>query len=341
MRGDSPRPRPAFRDDPPVTLPPRPPTARIDDTTVDPAGEFERAVLDHLYEGVYYVDRARRIRYWNAGAEALTGYQAPAVVGQFCYQNLLNHVDASGKQLCRSGCPLSATMRDGVPRQADVFLRHREGHRVAVRVRTTPVRDREGAVIGAVEIFNESADGSDVQREISELRDLAMHDALTGVPNRRHFEMSTRSRIAELAGYGRRFGLLIADIDRFKLVNDLHGHATGDIALRTVARTLLESSRGGDNIARFGGEEFALTITDVDEASLRAIAERFRVLVERSRVTANGQDLQVTISIGGAIAEVGDTAETLFERADAALYRAKEGGRNRVVLAGDPGASAR
>jgi diguanylate cyclase len=114
-----------------------------------------------------------------------------------------------------------------------------------------------------------------------------------------------------------------------------------DLALRTVARTLLESSRGGDNIARFGGEEFALTITDVDEASLRAIAERFRVLVERSRVTANGQDLQVTISIGGAIAEVGDTAETLFERADAALYRAKEGGRNRVVLAGDPGASAR
>jgi predicted signal transduction protein with EAL and GGDEF domain len=96
-----------------------------------------------------------------------------------------------------------------------------------------------------------------------------------------------------------------------------------------------------DLIARFGGEEFALTITDVDEASLRAIADRFRVLVERSRVTVNGRDLQAAICIGGAIAEVGDTAETLFERADAALYRAKEGGRNRVVLAGDPGASAR
>jgi len=80
-----------------------------------------------------------------------------------------------------------------------------------------------------------------------------------------------------------------------------------------------------------------LSITDVDEASLRAIADRFRVLVERSRVTVNGRDLQATISIGGAIAEVGDTAETLFERADAALYRAKEGGRNRVVLAGDRG----
>ncbi len=301
----------------------------------DPAGEFEHAALDQLYEGVYYVDRARRIRYWNAGAEGLTGYSAPAVVGQFCYENILNHVDATGKELCRSGCPLSATMLDGVPREADVFLRHREGHRVAVKVRTSPVSDREGRIIGAVEIFNESTELSAVRREVSELRDLAMHDALTGLPNRRHFEMSMASRVAELAGYGRRFGLLIADIDRFKLVNDVHGHATGDVVLRTVARTLLESTRVADGIARFGGEEFVLTITDVEEVRLRAIAERFRALVERSRVTTGRQDLHVTISVGGAIAEVGDTADALFERADAALYRAKQTGRNRVVLDGD------
>lgn len=181
----------------------------------------------------------------------------------------------------------------------------------------------------------DSTELSTARREVSELRDLAMHDAPTGLPNRRNFEMSMASRIAELAGYGRRFGLLIADIDRFKLVNDRHGHATGDVALRTVARTLLESSRAGDEIARFGGEEFILTITDVDEPALRAIAKRFRVLVERSRVRTGELDLAVTISIGGAIAGVGDTAEAIFERAAAALDRAKEGGRNRVQLAGD------
>ena len=151
--------------------------------------------------------------------------------------------------------------------------------------------------------------------------------------------MSIASRIAELAGYGRRFGLLIADIERFKLVHDRHGHATGNVALRTVARTLLESSRAGDDIARFGGEEFALTITDVDETGLRAIAERFRVLVRRSRVRVGQQDLPVTISVGGTIAEVGDTAEAILERADAALYRAKEGGLNRVWLAANAGAA--
>ncbi|HSW40926.1 MAG TPA: diguanylate cyclase [Patescibacteria group bacterium] len=300
---------------------------------------FERAVIDHLYDGVYYVDRARRIRYWNQGAARLTGYAASAIVGQFCYQNLLNHVDTTGKQLCRSACPLAATLGDGEPREAEVFLSHSEGHRVPVRVRTSPVRDREGRVIGAVEIFDDSTELSAARREASELRDLAMRDALTGLPNRRHFEMSMASRIAELAGYDRRFGLLVADIDRFKLVNDEHGHTAGDAALRTVARTLLQASRAMDDISRYGGEEFVLTITDVDEVALRGVAERFRVLVEQSRIRAGEQDLRVTISLGGTIAEVGDTAEAIFARADAALYRAKEGGRNRVVLRGDAGAA--
>jgi diguanylate cyclase (GGDEF)-like protein/PAS domain S-box-containing protein len=296
---------------------------------------FERAVIENLYEGVYYVDRGRRIRFWNEGAERLTGFAADAVVGHFCYDNLLNHVDVAGMPLCRGRCPLAATMEDRQPREAEVFLRHREGHRVPVRVRASPVLDRDGKVIGAVEIFDDNSEISAARREISELRDIAMRDPLTGLPNRRHFEMSIATRIAELAGYGRRFGLLIADIDRFKLVNDQHGHAAGDTALRTVARTLLESSRGLDDIARIGGEEFVMTITDVEAPSLRAIAERFRALVERSRVQVGKRDLRITISLGGTLAEVGDAPEVIFHRADAALYRAKEAGRNRVCLHGD------
>ncbi len=296
------------------------------------ADGFERAVIDHLYDGVYYVDRARRIRYWNDGAERLSGYEADAVIGRFCYENLLNHVDDAGIQLCRTGCPLAATMSDGEPREAAVFLRHRGGHRVRVRVRTAPVRDRAGQVIGAIEIFNELTDLSAAREEVSELRDIAMRDPLTDLPNRRHFDMSISSRIAELAGYGRRFGLLIADIDRFKLVNDQHGHAAGDLALRTVAKTLLGASRATDDIARIGGEEFAITITDGSEEALKTTAERFRMLVERSLVRVDERDLPVTISIGGTIAVIGDSAKSVFERADAAMYRAKRGGRNRVEL---------
>jgi diguanylate cyclase (GGDEF)-like protein/PAS domain S-box-containing protein len=303
----------------------------------EPAGELERAVIDNLFDGVYYVDRGRRIRFWNRGAERLSGYQAKDVVGRFCYDNILSHVDASGRSLCRSVCPLARTMRDGEPREAEIFLRHREGHRVPIQVRTAPVRDREGTVIGGIEIFEDATRLSAVRREISELRDQAMHDALTGLPNRRHFEMTMASRIAELAGYGRSFGLLIADIDHFKRVNDRYGHATGDVALRTVARTLLASSRPEDQIARVGGEEFALTITDVDLATLRAIGERFRAMVDQTRVLADEHGLRIRISIGGTLAEPGDTAEAIFGRADAALYVAKNAGRNRVSLSGEAG----
>ena len=307
---------------------------RADEPLAGPEAGFERAVLDQVSDGVYYVDRGRRIQYWNRGAEGLTGYDAESVVGHLCYDNILNHVDADGRQLCRTGCPLAATMRDGQPREAEVFLRHRDGHRVPVRVHATPVRDRGGAVIGAVEIFDDRTELTAVRKEASELRDQAMHDALTGLPNRRHFDMSLASRVAELAGYGRRFGLLIADIDHFKRVNDQHGHAVGDIALRTIARTLLDSSRASDDVARVGGEEFAMTITDANEAALRAIAERFRALVERTSVRTDGRDIRATISIGGTIAAVGASAEAIYDRADAALYRAKTEGRNRVVIDG-------
>jgi PAS domain S-box-containing protein len=227
----------------------QPESRSVPDVPAGTLDDVERAVIDNLYDGVYYVDRGRRIRYWNRGAERLTGYADADVVGRLCFDNILNHVDGSGTFLCRSLCPLAATMRDGEPREAEVFLRHREGHRVPVQVRTAPVRDREGTVIGGVEIFEDATKISAVRREVSELRDLAMHDALTGLPNRRHFEMSMSSRIAELAGYGRRFGFLIADIDKFKRVNDRYGHATGDVVLRTVARTLLATSRPGDDIA--------------------------------------------------------------------------------------------
>jgi PAS domain S-box-containing protein len=109
----------------------------------DPTDTLQRAIIDSLYDQVYYLDRGRRIRYSNQRAECLTGLEASAVVGQFCYQDLLNHVDDTGRRLFCSGSPLAATMGDGEPREAEVFLRHDEGHRVPVRVRTTPVRDRK------------------------------------------------------------------------------------------------------------------------------------------------------------------------------------------------------
>ena len=106
-------------------------------------------------DGVCFVDQERRITYWNSGAETLTGYLRHEVVGRRCPESLLRHCTAEGAELCESGCPLEAFLADGQPREAFVFLRHKRGYRVPVRVRVTAVRDAQGVIAGAAEVFEE------------------------------------------------------------------------------------------------------------------------------------------------------------------------------------------
>ncbi|HEY6837725.1 MAG TPA: PAS domain S-box protein, partial [Geobacteraceae bacterium] len=118
---------------------------------------FFRKLLDNLYDGVYFVDRDRLITYWNKGAERISGYTAEEVMGKSCKDSLLVHMDDKGTILCLAGCPLAATMEDRKERRAEVYLHHKDGHRVPVVVRVAPIPDRAGKIIGAVEIFSENS----------------------------------------------------------------------------------------------------------------------------------------------------------------------------------------
>jgi diguanylate cyclase with PAS/PAC sensor len=126
-----------------------------------------KKLLDEMYDGVYFVDRQRRIMYWNRGAERISGYSADEVIGRFCGDNLLRHVDACGRRLCTGMCPLAAAMHDGQPRQAEVILHHKQGHRVPVLVRVTPIRDAQGAIIGALEVFSDNSRQKAAQKRSS------------------------------------------------------------------------------------------------------------------------------------------------------------------------------
>ncbi len=168
---------------------------------------------------------------------------------------------------------------------------------------------------------------------------LTVRDPLTGVFNRRHLE----ERLTAEAAFARRhhtaLSLILLDIDHFKRINDAHGHAAGDDALRALAQALTELTREEDVLARYGGEEFALIARDIDRQKTFALAERMRSVVERQRVAIEGGSLAFTISIGVAHCEAGQDAQAqqLFEAADRALYAAKDAGRNNVSMA--PGAA--
>jgi len=295
------------------------------------AETFYRDLLDSLSDGVYFVDRERRITYWNHGAEVITGYRAADVVGSHCWDNLLRHVDATGRELCHDGCPLAATVADGADRAAEVALLHREGYRVPVKVRSVAIRDESGAVVGAVETFQDESEHVETLQRVEELRRLAYLDGLTEIANRRYAEAEIASRLSELRRHGFPFGLLFFDVDRFKSVNDRFGHDTGDAVLKLVASTLRRAARAHDFVGRWGGEEMIILVAHATFEGLASAADRFRALVEASVTPAAEGPLSVTVSVGAALARPDDTPESLVARADALMYRAKQEGRNRVV----------
>lgn len=291
-----------------------------------------RRILDLLYDGVYFVDRDRRVTYWSRGAERITGYGEREVLGAACRDNVLTHVNERGENACAGGCPIAQTLADGRVREADLYLLHRDGYRVPVSIRVAPIVDPDGEVVGAVEVFSDNPSRDRAARLIAELREMALLDPVTELGNRRYLETRLAARIKELERYGWPFGVLFADIDRFKEINDLHGHDAGDRVLRIVGRTLLHSVRSFDIVGRWGGEEFLAILVNVSEDELLYIAEKLRSLVEKSGFSEGPDPLRVTISVGGTLAAEGDTVDTLVKRADGLMYRSKAAGRNRVSI---------
>lgn len=178
-----------------------------------------------------------------------------------------------------------------------------------------------------------------LQTLIDGLCDLSLKDPLTGLANRRHFQAVLEREIDRVARSGEAALLLMLDIDRFKQVNDTHGHSAGDTVLQVVARTLSQCVRPMDTLARFGGEEFAVVLPACQAAFGKAVAERIRRAVAATPIEIDSTtSLSVTISIGGAFALqwIRSTTTLWTDRADHMLYRAKAEGRNRVCIEEQP-----
>lgn len=176
----------------------------------------------------------------------------------------------------------------------------------------------------------------------------ALHEPLTGLYNRRHFMERLVAELAASRRHGRPVALLLADVDHLRRVNDAHGRLAGDEALKMVAWVLQGAVRKEDVVARFGGEEFVILARETGAAGAKALAERIRKAIERSRCTFEGLELQVTLSIGvvvnagsppgGPAPSDGSADQQLLEAADRALALAKEGGRNCVATSPPLGA---
>lgn len=294
-----------------------------------------KAILDQTYDGVYFVNNDRRITYWNQGAENISGYKPEEVMNFRCSDNLLCHIDTEGREMCGPLCPLSRAVNNGqTTGQTRVYLKHKDGRRVPVDVISSPVSDPDGQRLGAAQIFRDASIYEEEARASELLSKLALLDPLTELLNRRKIEMELDLELKKSRRLGLPLSLIFCDLDYFKQINDQYGHPVGDEVLKGVSRHLQAGIREYDRAARYGGEEFLIMLPQTKAEIAVEIAERLRLSIERWRLIHQEKlwPFSVTISLGVAELNRDESLESLIDRADKALYRAKQGGRNAVFL---------
>ncbi len=171
-----------------------------------------------------------------------------------------------------------------------------------------------------------------LSKKLEESEAKALVDSLTNVLNRNAYNLKIGQLVHEFKRYKEEWALLVLDIDHFKKFNDTYGHKTGDKVLKSVAATVLNSIRASDHIFRYGGEEFVVILGRINKETTKKLSEKIRKEVERDYFVDGDDKLKVTMSIGAAIITPEDTETSLFERADKALYQAKQNGRNQVLV---------
>lgn len=261
---------------------------------------------------------------WNAGAEEILGYSAVEMLGQsmrvLLPKGLLNEEDSILARIGRG---------EQIKNFETVRLR-KDGTLVNVSVTTSPIRDDAGKIVGVSTI---ARDISEQKRMELELKRQAHVDYLTGVSNRRHFMEQAEQEFGRAARYDTPLSLFMLDIDFFKRINDSYGHKAGDAVLKKLADVCRKALREVDIVGRVGGEEFAIMLpeTGLDEAV--EVAERLREAIAVADVPLDGDgvSLHFTVSIGvTALTQGASNIDALMNRADKAMYKAKESGRDKV-----------
>ena len=302
---------------------------------------FYEHLADTIKDGVVFTDSEGTITNWNQVMSQLTGIPASAIVQRILSNDCEWLVDASDSTVAAQSSnngDMNSLVREClssgavVNRSMKIVQANHEPRPVNVQV--SPVHGDAGGLHGTLILVRDLTEKAHLTQQLQTLHKQTTRDPLTGVGNRAHFD-AVLAEMSEKAkdDTAQSFSLIICDIDRFKRINDVHGHPAGDEALINFARVLAAHSRDGDLVARYGGEEFLLLAPDCDNATAANRAEAIRAALEATPMSSLAGEF-VTASFGVTEFQSGDTPETILARADRALLKAKDNGRNRVIQLG-------
>ena len=301
---------------------------------MDTAPSFYRMVINHLNEGVYFVDSDRRITFWNKGAEVISGYLEGEVLGKPCFWNLLMHTDESGTNICDTDCPVIKTLEDGIVRDEKLYIRHKSGYRLPVSVHILPIRTVNGKIVGAVEIFSDISPTGDHTKKMKALATLAYFDLVTGLANRRYAESRLNLMLVEYEKNLSPFGMLLVNLVGFKALNDRYGQELGDQVLRSVARSIASAVGPLDIAARWDGARFLIVSPNTKKALLLLLADKLKDVAIKAAVIkefAEFDEAVVKVAVAGTVIQAGDTIFSLKHRLMVYMQES-EGNDGNIVL---------
>jgi len=309
--------------------------------------EFANKIVENMVIPTFVLDATGRVIIWNKACERLTGIMADEVVGtrdhwrafyeepRDCLADII--LSKRPEELDRLYPVHSDPNGDDKRLRAENWcVMPRLGKQHYLAIDAGPIYDETGRLMAVAETISDVT-----EKHLAEeaLRDLALKDSLTGLANRRSFDMTLTTEWNRSARDHASLSVLLIDIDYFKAYNDEYGHQAGDECLKRVALAMAaQSFRPADTVARYGGEEFAVILPSTDRGGAVEVAERIRDAVQILAIPQAGSDTgnSVTVSVGTAteIPSPGGSLEALLSRADKALYTAKRCGRNRVEASG-------
>lgn len=294
--------------------------------------EIYRSVLEHLETGVYIVDRNRRVRFWNEGAEQITGFLRQDVVGRFLREHLLAVGDASKNFDADPDDPINLAIRDGKSSVLDVSILHKSGYRVPIILRTNPIRNSQGLVVGAAESFDKNRSASDLTRRQGMYAEFGCLDSITGLAAPSFMETQLRENLIAFAEHNIPFGVLLIQIDHLDQIRATRGPGVVPTILRVVAQSLENCLRPTDLVGCWGDNEFLAILLECRESDVARVGERVRRMIGGAEIEWWGDTFSVTSPLGGAGCRAEDTPELLIERAEASLQTSIAQGGNRIVV---------
>jgi len=293
---------------------------------------FYQHLVDNIKDGVIFTDAEGTIVQWNDRMRSLTSIEPTVIVGK-TWSNECVRLRQRDSGLSEGPSLVHECLTTGSTIGRPMLIEQPGSEATPVHVLISPVAGQSGGIHGTVIVVRDLSEKANLKKQLKTLHQKTTLDALTGVSNRAHFDAVLAEHTQAATAGKFNFSLIICDIDHFKSVNDVHGHPAGDEALVSFAKVLTAHSREGDLVARYGGEEFLLLAPNCDNATATNRAEAIRKALERTELPSLGGEC-VTASFGVTEFQSGDTPESVLARADRALLKAKDNGRNRVIQLG-------